>query len=641
MRVFKKGLVIVLVLAMAMAALYPVLQQVTAVEYIEKPSDLRGLDYTNSEGLAKVLEEVFAGDIDIYSDAQYTKEVSMPVGTSMSNSTLYYAKSQTTGNQISGWQCYIYANAVYNKLFREWVRHAETFVHSRVVIPGGSNTVSYQMLKDAAVRCGAYLRTTDRADGSYSSNVGHSMIILAYDSENITYLEGNGDGKGLIRVVIRSWSDFNLRQLSGRGRYISHIVQPTDVFYDNLYPSCSHDAYEGIGVCGSCGYIYDWEGTLNPWAQGTYRVTEQVTPRRDAPYENATAAELTLKKDQKIQAIGQYRNAFDQVWYKAQDEKGNVFYINGASVILVECPSFQVTCSGFSPVNGAVLEQKSYPVKGTVTSNTPLKSVSGYLDGQLYATWQAANETTVQVDLRQTDLNHKLSFAKLEGGRHRVKVVAVSLLHGQSVTIHESEFFTLSPDPCNHAYQGTVTRDATCTQDGLLTYICDKCDDTYTRTVTAYGHDYQSGVCTRCADKLALSALTGKLLSAGKPGDPVTVTLTQDQVQVYTADFTSNSYEITGIEPGCYTFTATKAGCAPLTAELTVAPGTVVQDVKLCAYGDVSGDHSLNMGDMSALYAHIRGTRKLVDYALLCADHNGDGMINMGDVVSLYAFLRT
>lgn len=640
MRVFKKSLGIFLAVAVALSALYPLLQQVTAAEYILEPSSLRGLDYTTSDRLAKVLEEVFAGDIDIYSDGQYTQEVAMPVGMSMSNSTLYYVKSQTTGNPVSGWQCYIYGNAVYNKLFREWVGHADGFAHSRLAIPGGSSTASYELLRDSGIRCGAYLRTTGNSDGSYSSNVGHSMIILAYDPETITYLEGNGDGNGLIRVTIRTWDDFNKRQLSGRGRYIAHMVQPTDLFYDTQYPACKHAAYEGGGVCSSCGSVYDWESTLNPWAVGTFQVMEQVVPRSDAPYGEATAAELTLEKGQKIVALGQYRNAFAQVWYKAQDEQGNTFYVNGASLKLVECPPFEVTCSGFSPENGAVLEQKSHPVKGTVTSNTPLKTVSGYLDGELYATWTAENETTTQVELRQTDLNHKLTFSKLEGGRHRVKVVAESLLHGQLATIHESEFFILSPEPCKHSYVGTVTRDATCTEDGLLSYVCSKCDDTYTRTIVAHGHDYQNGVCTHCADKLILSNLRGKLLSAGLAEDPVTVTLTREGKEVYTATVGSDAYEIKDILPGTYLITVTKAGCVPLTAELVLEPGETVWDGKLCVSGDVNADHRLNVGDVGKLYAYVRRTGKLDAYALLCADYNSDGSVNIGDVVKLYAFLQ-
>lgn len=641
MRVFKKGLGIVLALAVAITALYPALQQVAAAEYILEPSALSGKDYTDSDRLAKALDQVFAGDIDIYSDGRYTQEVSMPVGTSMSNSTLYYVKSQTSGNPVSGWQCYIYGNAVYNKLFREWVGHAEVFAHSRVVIPGGSNTVSYELLRDSGVRCGAYLRTTGNSDGSYSSNVGHSMIILAYDSETVTYLEGNGDGNGLIRVTIRTWNDFNKRQLSGRGRYISHIVQPTDTFYDAQYPACKHETYGGCGVCSGCGHVYDWESTFDPWALGTFRVTETVTPRSDAPYSDATAAKLTLGKDQKIKAIGNYRNAFDQVWYKAEDDKGNVFYVNSASLKLLECPPFDVTCTGFSPANGAILEQKSYPVKGTVTANTPLKSVSGYLDGELYATWQTDNETTTQLDLRQTDLNHKLSFSKLEGGRHTVRVVAESFIHGQTVVIHESEFFINSPDPCNHSYVGNVTQDATCTEDGLLTYICSKCDDTYTRIIAAHGHDYRDSVCTYCADKLVLSNLSGSVRSAGKSEEPFKVTLTQNSTEIYSATSNSGSYAINGILPGSYVVTVTKNDCAPLITDLTVEPGDAVFDAKICSYGDVNGDGILNMGDVSKLYAHVRGSRRLQDgYLLICADYNADATLNLRDVTQLYAFLR-
>jgi hypothetical protein len=131
------------------------------------------------------------------------------------------------------------------------------------------------------------------------------MIILAYDSDTITYLEGNGDGNGLIRVAIRDWSDFNLRQLSGRGRYIAHLVQPTEEFYQAEYPSCPHEVYEGNGVCTTCGTVYDWESTLDPWAKGIYRLTEKVTPRVEAPYHASAAAELTLEKNQQIQTTGQ------------------------------------------------------------------------------------------------------------------------------------------------------------------------------------------------------------------------------------------------------------------------------------------------------------------------------------------------
>ena len=640
MRVFKKGLGIILALVMMVSALSPAVLQAKAAEYIRQPSALSGRDYTSSDYLAAVLDQVFAGNIGVYSDSGYTKEVSMPVGTSMCVDTQFYVKSQTTGNQVSGWQCYIYANAVYNKLFREWVGHAEAFAHSRIVIPGGVNVASYDLLHSAGVRCGAYLRTTSNSDGSYNRKVGHSMIILAYDRNTITYLEGNADGYGLIQVVVRTWDDFNDRQLKKRGRYICHIVQPTDAFYRAQFPECVHESYEGCGICASCGYVYDWEGTRDPWSQGIYRLTEKITPRLGAPYSAAATANVTLEKGQKILTTGQYRNAFDQVWYSALDASGKTFYINGASLKFVEYPELEVTCTGFSPADGAKLDKQSYPVKGTVTANYPLRSISGYLDGELYASWTATNETTTQVDLRQTEINQKLSFGKLAGGKHTVTLVARSFAHSHSVIIHESTFYIMSPEPCAHDYTQGVTLDATCTENGVLTYTCKKCEETYTRTIAAHGHEYQNGICVYCGSREVVSNLSGNVLSAGSPEDPVRITLMQNGLEVYSVVATANSYSLAGIQPGTYTMTVAKDGCIPLTMELTIEPGEAACDFKLCIPGDVNGDHQLNIGDIGKLYAHIRGSNKLRDgYAQLCADYNADGTINIGDAVRLYSIL--
>ena len=57
--------------------------------------------------------------------------------------------------------------------------------------------------------------------------------------------------------------------------------------------------------------------------------------------------------------------------------------------------------------------------------------------------------------------------------------------------------------------------------------------------------------------------------------------------------------------------------------------------------GDVTGDGQVNIGDVSSLYAYIRGTRLIKERnALETADVNGDGNVNIGDVSSLYAQVR-
>ncbi len=199
---------------------------------IRVPSQAQASSYTGSKALASLLTGVFNGDIDIYSNGGCTSEVSMPLGLSMNKKTTYYLKDKTDSDSIGGRQCYVYAQAVYNKLFKECVGHADDLNHSRVALSGGTNSLSYDKFSKAGIRCGAYLRTTNKSSGAYSSSYGHSMIILSYNTSGVTYLEGNGDGDGLIRIDTKTWSDFNSSHLSGRSRYLNHVVQPTDAYYN-------------------------------------------------------------------------------------------------------------------------------------------------------------------------------------------------------------------------------------------------------------------------------------------------------------------------------------------------------------------------------------------------------------------------
>lgn len=641
MNSIKKLLSSVLIIAILCIWVFPALTQVRAAEYILDPASLKGMDYTNSDVLAATLNKVFAGDIDIYSNSGCTNEVAMRVGYVMSKSTMYHVKSKTTGNSISGWQCYIYANAVYNRLFQEWVGHADGFSHSETVVKGGDSSLSYEKLRNAGVRCGAYVRTTDKSSGAYNGSNGHSLIILAYDQKELTYLEGNADGHGLIRVTVQEWSDFNYKLLTKKERYIAHIVQPKKDFYEKLYPACTHQKYEGCGVCSGCGHVYDWKTSFDSYTAGYYRLTEDVTPRREQPYSAADKADITLSAGQKLQSLGSYRNAFDQVWYAFKDSSGRVFYVNSASLKLVEYLPLQVTCNGFTPENGAVLDQESFPVRGTLTSNYPLKTVTGYLDGVQYAQWTAENENTVQLDIRKTDLNRKLSFSSMSRGNHTVTITAQSYVHGQSVTVAESTFFINVPEPCTHNYAPIVTKDATCTEEGILTYTCTICEDSFTRVIAPYGHDYQENGCTQCGDVLPMASLSGKITAYGDPQVPVTVTLTDAQGQTYTATTLESSYSIKNIPTGTYQLEFRKEGCVTGTGELTLGQEKRVLDLLLCCPGDVNMDGQINIGDAGRLYSHIRETNMLKDpYALACADSTGDGQVNIGDVARLYRTIR-
>ncbi len=210
--------------------------RVSAKTTITSVSYAKGSNYTSNAALAAKLDKVFKGNCSLYWNSGCTSAVYAPLGSRyLTRANQFYVKSSTTGNVIYGWQCYIYANGVYNYLFREWVGHGLGFAHSVTVIGGGASRLSYSNFKNAGVKTGAYMRTTPNASGAYSSSGGHSMIVLSYSWDKITVLEGNADGNGQVRITTFTWSEFNSSQLYGKGRYLCHVVQPTYAYYNALY----------------------------------------------------------------------------------------------------------------------------------------------------------------------------------------------------------------------------------------------------------------------------------------------------------------------------------------------------------------------------------------------------------------------
>ena len=227
--------VILIVFTLTLIIPYHAFTEVYASSVITSSSKIKASDYTTSAALAKKLTQVFEGKIGLYSSTKFTNQVLAPLGCSkLTGRNQYFIKGKATGSTNSGWQCYIYANAVYNTLYNEWVGRGTSLKNSKVVIKGGS-TFSYKQFVKAGVKVGAYVRTTGNKNGSYSSSVAHSFVILGYNEENVTYIEGNANGKGLVRVTKSTWGELNKAQTTGRGRVICHVVQPTDKYFNSLY----------------------------------------------------------------------------------------------------------------------------------------------------------------------------------------------------------------------------------------------------------------------------------------------------------------------------------------------------------------------------------------------------------------------
>ena len=188
-----------------------------------------GSDYTSNSTVATKLDNLIQGKVAIFKNTS-TK---FKVGDRLNNSTTY------TWASSSGMQCYAYAQAAYYYLFGDSPNHGTGSYKNSSIASGvkGQNTLSYEKLSKAGIGCGAYIRTTNNSSGSYNGNSGHSMIILSYNGNGITVLHGNSDGNGLISITSYSWSSFNSKQLSGRSRYVSHIIQPNETAYKGTAPS--------------------------------------------------------------------------------------------------------------------------------------------------------------------------------------------------------------------------------------------------------------------------------------------------------------------------------------------------------------------------------------------------------------------
>ena len=127
-------------------------------------------------------------------------------------------------------------------------------------------------------------------------------------------------------------------------------------------------------------------------------------------------------------------------------------------------------------------------------------------------------------------------------------------------------------------------------------------------------------------------------ITTGAEGDTTVELLSGEEV--ITTVTASGTYSIDSVAAGTYTLKVSKQNHVTREYTVTVADETVTQDVKLHLIGDIDGLSGVNMGDISIMYAHIKGTVTLTDpYQILAANVNGD-QLNMGDFSALYAHIK-
>ena len=227
MLLFKKWISVLLCICISVCALPQLALSADASEkdycWITDRSEVDGSDFTGSAILASALNSIFDGNANVYYDAEFTKMVNTELGSSRvpNNGVNKYVGPYGDNDDNVGTSCWIYANGVYYTLFGECTGNGTAGANSEKLdlSKTENKNFSYENFVSWGVRPepGALIRT----------RCGHSLVILDYDAEGITILDGNGNGKGLVAIRKMKWDS-----QSFRARY---IIQPTQMYFDILY----------------------------------------------------------------------------------------------------------------------------------------------------------------------------------------------------------------------------------------------------------------------------------------------------------------------------------------------------------------------------------------------------------------------
>ncbi len=190
----------------------------------------RGTDFTDNAELAKKLDSVFYGKVQLFKKVYGTDGKLIPdakksfsVGESYDPKLKYYWTDWNWGGS-----CLAYAQAVFYYLFGEPdANPTRAHLTKSFCALEKKDKLTYTDFKNAKIGVGAYVRTTENQDYTYNGGRGHSLIILSYDNEYLTFLEGNARYNGEVEIQHMTWDDFNQkRMVNQNNRRLCFIVQP-------------------------------------------------------------------------------------------------------------------------------------------------------------------------------------------------------------------------------------------------------------------------------------------------------------------------------------------------------------------------------------------------------------------------------
>lgn len=478
MKKMKRWICTLLVLV-SLFGFFPPLAQDAEAKEITKCS---GSDFfPNNSVIASRLDTMFAGDIGLYDNQGLTKKVNAALGTyNVPNKDGYwhYWKICKNGKMSvwSGNSCFAYANAFYGRFYNDYTFPDCTNSsknHEFITYPGGK--VNYNNFKKWGVRDDAAVYVWV----PYGEN-GHAIIVLTYDENYLTYVDGNGDGQGYICVRKESWKNLSTNLTRG---YVGDIVQPKESFFS----ACEHESRTSLGVCTECGDIYNYNADRVPISGsimsngGTVRIYEQ-------PYaastllssSNAAVCYTVTGKVVNWHGVANPNAVAKHTWYEISYKGEKAYVFCDKTTASWGTPYFEL---GEARVEASPIFQKK-STSGTKLSSMPVSISKGtkvYLSGTLASTNEKISAVTVGIynrdgtaakttsskkcvytntsvnsytfDLADADCGN-LVFSGLAAGNYTFKIMAT--VDGEKTTVKSYDFVVQNGNTASAQYNVTL-----------------------------------------------------------------------------------------------------------------------------------------------------------------------------------------
>ena len=132
-------------------------------------------------------------------------------------------------------------------------------------------------------------------------------------------------------------------------------------------------------------------------------------------------------------------------------------------------------------------------------------------------------------------------------------------------------------------------------------------------------------------------------INGGKEHGSVTVELwlKNGDAPAYTITVEDGVFSICDVEKGEYILKISKENFVTREYDVDLDGDEIIQDAQMNLQGDVTGDGKVNVGDVSKVYAHVKGSVPIEDeYLKGCANVSGDKDLNIADTARIYAHAR-